>query len=153
MSVNHGKIEGRQGEGSTVMLGRKHWAKPAQVKRPVLLTGTFLRQNTPAQTSRDSRLGCITLQRIGSRPIGPWSRSIRAFSHVTEPHLTRLRVGFRARPSAGAFSEPTLSLSRFVSHVHPPTLLLVCDGFCGEHTQLPSLSSRLGQPRDQAKGN
>lgn len=26
----------------------------------------------------------------------PWCRSIRAFSHFTSPHLTRVRVGFRA---------------------------------------------------------
>lgn len=62
------------------MLGRKHWAKPAQVKRPVLLTGTFLRQSTPAQTSRDSRLGCIALSCIALAP-NQMGRGAAPFGH------------------------------------------------------------------------
>lgn len=71
--------------------------------------------------------------------------AIRAFSHVTQPHLTRVRVGFRAVQVPELLF---LSLSFALCHTSTRQPYCRCDGSCGPPNSLvPSRAqaSELGR--------
>lgn len=134
------EIEGVKGEGLpsfTDMLGRSPGAKPAQVKRPVLLTGNLPSPATHAQTSRDSGLAALPWFALAPNrnwPFGHFSTSLNRTS-------SELELASEPSKCRNFYFSLSLSLSRIVSHIHTNFIAVVMV-FVGPPNPLAAVTHR-----------